>query len=395
MKIAITGASGFVGSAIVQRLARDGHSCVCWRRQESLLSEELLRLAQWQFGILGDPGASDALVAGCDAVVHAALDRPATSFRQAGDHNVLAFAETNILGTLQLIEAARRQGVPKFVMVSTGAVHENVLDDRPLDEAHPRWPTTHYGAHKAALEMFVHSYGWGHSYDISAVRPCSVYGVRTPLAENKWFPLVDAVVREQPVTCRKGGKVVHADDVAAAITLLLHADGTAGQVYNCCDQYVSEYRVATLVKEITGSPSAIEGLPTSARHTIDTSKLQQLGMTFGGESLLRSTLSTMIDRLARDAPGRWGDVSPGCAGVRPCFRFLCRVRAVRLATWLDRYACNSPGRSNPRLREAMRGSEFSGRMATIVDSWRDWRPLWVSESHKRLPRMSAGSSVFF
>ena len=56
------------------------------------------------------------------------------------------------MGTLRLIESARAAGVGRFVFISTCAVHEKILDDRPLDEAHPLWAMSHYGAHKAAIE---------------------------------------------------------------------------------------------------------------------------------------------------------------------------------------------------------------------------------------------------
>ena len=67
---------------------------------------------------------------------------------------MLEFVEKNVLGTLQLIRAARQANVGRFVFVSTCAVHEKILDDRPLDETHPTWATRHYGAHKAAIEQF-------------------------------------------------------------------------------------------------------------------------------------------------------------------------------------------------------------------------------------------------
>ncbi len=54
--------------------------------------------------------------------------------------------------------------MPRFVFISTCAVHDVILADRPLDEAHPLWPKSHYGAHKAALEKFVHSYGLGQGW---------------------------------------------------------------------------------------------------------------------------------------------------------------------------------------------------------------------------------------
>ena len=94
-----------------------------------------------------------------NGIIHLALRR-----------DLVAFAERNILGTLRLMEAARAAGVRRFILISTCAVHEKILDDRPLDETHPLWPASHYGAHKAALEAFVHSYGIGQGWEVCAFR---------------------------------------------------------------------------------------------------------------------------------------------------------------------------------------------------------------------------------
>ena len=139
---------------------------------------------------------------------------------------MIEFAQKNVVGTLMLIEAARRAGVGRFVFISTCAVHEKILDDRPLDEAHPLWATSHYGAHKAAIKKFVHSYGLGEGYPICALRPTGVYGVTRPIKHSKWFDLVSAVVRGETVRCSRGGKEVHAADVAKAVGVLLAAGAT-------------------------------------------------------------------------------------------------------------------------------------------------------------------------
>lgn len=295
MKIAITGATGFLGRYVVQRLAADGHQLRGWYRPDSDRGgfEEQADSIEWIGGQLGDAESARSLVKGCDAVVHGALWRPGKGFRGA-EGNLVKFAEVNLVGTLALIESARAAGVPRFVFVSTCAVHEKILDDRPLDETHPLWPFSHYGAHKAAIEKFIHSYGLGHEYPICALRPTGIYGAARPVEQSKWYDLVQTVVRGEPVECRFGGKEVHAADVAKAIEVLLTVDGIAGEAYNCCDMYISEYDVATIAKELTGSSSEIVGEQRRPKNQIATDKIQALGMEFGGEALLRETTRQLI-----------------------------------------------------------------------------------------------------
>jgi nucleoside-diphosphate-sugar epimerase len=296
MRIAVTGATGFLGRYLVAELITQGHHCCCWYRMTSDRSGfGVPRDAiTWVPGDLDDPQSAQDLLRDCDAVVHAALFRPSGRF-VVGEGDLLTFVEKNIVGTIRLIEAARRAELARFVFISTCAVHDKILDDRQLDETHPLWPISHYGAHKAALEAFVHSYGFGHGFPICALRPTGIYGLAHPVRTSKWFDLVAAVVRGEDVTCRRGGKEVHAADVARAAALLLLAKPIAGECYNCCDRYVSEFEVATLARELARSPSAIQGEAPTPRHQIVTAKIEALGMRFGGLSLLKQTIAELIE----------------------------------------------------------------------------------------------------
>jgi nucleoside-diphosphate-sugar epimerase len=298
MRIAVTGATGFLGRYLVSRLAASGNICRCWYRPASdrggfSVPESSI---EWAPGELGDRQAAAQLVEDCEAVVHAALHHPGGRFR-GGEGDLIEFVEKNVQGSLQLIEAARRAGVGRFVFISTCAVHEKILDDRPLDETHPLWATSHYGAHKAAVEQFVHSYGFGGGYGICALRPTGIYGVARPMEDSKWFGLVRSVARGEPVECHGGGKEVHAADVAQAVEILLQAEGIAGEVYNCYDHYVSQYDVATIAKQITGSRSEIRGRTAAAKHQIVTEKIRRLGVNFGGRPLLEQTIRQMLAAL--------------------------------------------------------------------------------------------------
>jgi nucleoside-diphosphate-sugar epimerase len=200
------------------------------------------------------------------------------------------------------METARQKGVPRIVFISTCAVHEIILPDRPLDETHPLWPTSAYGAHKAALEKFVHIYGLGEGWPICALRPTGIYGLAHPAARSRWFDLVGKVLRGEEIASPRGGKEVHALDVARAVEILLRVEPNviAGQAFNCYDRYVAEEEVAGIAKELSGSRSVIRPMNRGPKNQIQTGKLRALGMTFGGEPLLRQTVAELV--AAHDGP---------------------------------------------------------------------------------------------
>jgi nucleoside-diphosphate-sugar epimerase len=299
MRIAVTGATGFVGRYIVSHLAEAGHRLVCWRRPGSdvggfpdSIPEGALT---WIEGSLGDDRAAKELLEGADAVVHAAIDHPGGRFR-GNEGNLLEFFDRNVMGTLRLIEEARRRDLKRFVFISTCAVHDEILTDRPLDEAHPTWSASHYGAHKAAIEAFVSSYGLGARMPICALRPCGVYGLARPPRKSKWFDLVQKVAAGEPVECRGGGKEVHAVDVSRGVEILLDADAQAvsGRMFNCCDRYVSEYEVAHVARRLAGADGPIGGAETHPKHQIATDRIRSLGMTFGGAARLEATIAQLV-----------------------------------------------------------------------------------------------------
>ncbi len=283
---------------IVKHLDQAGHRLRCWFRPESDRSGfETQNAIEWIPGDLQDRQASVRLAQGVDAVVHAALQWEREGASRAADHGDLtAFLEANLMGSVRLFQAAFDAKVPRFVFISTCAVHDVILSDRPLDETHPLWPKSHYGAHKAALEKFVHSYGLGQGWPICALRPTGIYGLAQPAPSSRWFDLVGQVLRNEPITSALGGKEVHASDVAKAVELLLLADTQviAGQAFNCYDRYVSEQEVARIAKELSGSSSSIADLNRGPKNQIVTEKLRKLGMTFGGNDLLRQTVGELV-----------------------------------------------------------------------------------------------------
>ena len=293
MRIALTGATGFVGRHLAARLISDGHTLRCWRRPTSDTTG-LPDAIEWVEGGLHDPASVGPLLDRCDALIHAAMHKSGDF--QSPPASLAQYAELNVLGSLRLFEAAAERGPLRTVYLSSGGVHDVVLEDRPLDESHPLWPMSLYGAHKAALEAFVSALGRGQRVPICVVRSCAVYGLAYRPPASRWFGLVGCVARGERVELKGGRKVVHAADVAAACSLLLHADRDAivGEVFNCCDRYVSRHEVATIARELSGSDAEIVGEPSEPKHTIETGKLTSLGMRFGGTERLRATIAELL-----------------------------------------------------------------------------------------------------
>ena len=294
MLIAITGATGFLGRYIVNHLIAQWHRCRCWYRPCSdrggFADEGKI---EWVPGALNDAKACDALVRGADGVVHSAL---------GWTGGLVEYAQTNVVGTLQLMEKAKRAGAGRFVFIASCVVHEIILDDRKLDEAHPLSPTSQYGAYKAAIEMFVHSLGLGDKWGVCSLRPTGIYGLARPVQKSQWFNLVREVVTGKSIRSSAGGKQVHAADVAKAVGILLATpvQTIAGQVYNCYDLYVADQDIAMIAKRLTDSSSHIERLNKGPKHQIDTTKIRQLGMGFGGPALFEKTIGQLVEAVRRE-----------------------------------------------------------------------------------------------
>ena len=150
MRIGLTGGTGFLGRYIIDLLLQEGHQLNCWYRSDADLPHADHPNINWVHGVLNEPEHAAQLVDGCDAMVHSGLFKKGPGFR-GSEGDMVEYLEKNLIGTIRLIDTARSANVQRFVFVSTCAVHEKILDDRPLDESHPTWATTHYGAHKAAI----------------------------------------------------------------------------------------------------------------------------------------------------------------------------------------------------------------------------------------------------
>jgi nucleoside-diphosphate-sugar epimerase len=251
MLVAVTGASGFIGSFTARAMHAAGHRVRALVRPTSRRDHIAPYVAEWREGDAADPQSMAGLVAGVEAVAHIAADWDAL------ERSPVTHFFRNVLASLELLEASRQAGVGQFLFVSSGAVNHEILQGRPLDETHPTWPNSIYGAYKASIEPFLKAYHHTYSMNTSSWRPVAVYGVDPVLKSSQWFDVIDAARKGERIDTPKGGKVTHVQDVADALTLALGDESVSGQIYNLVDGYMYWQVAAEFAKEISGSSAEI------------------------------------------------------------------------------------------------------------------------------------------
>ncbi|GMV36101.1 MAG: epimerase [Fimbriimonadales bacterium] len=253
MKVALTGASGFLGHYLTKELLDRGHQVRALVRESS--RRELL--SKWGVemvpGDLHDVASLEALVDGTEVVLHNALEW--VNFTESPRE---AF-ETNVGRSLDLLEFARKHGRQQFIFVSSIAALGAVAPDIPLSEIHPIWPDTIYGTCKAMVDDACTGYHHVYGMNTSSWRPALVYGV--DMLDPKratWRNLILSVARGEPFSSDEGGSVNSMEDTAHAIVLAVGNPAVAGQQYNVVDCYCYKQQVAQFAKELSGSSAVIE-----------------------------------------------------------------------------------------------------------------------------------------
>ncbi len=217
MRLALTGATGFVGSTLMDLALAEGHELKALTRRDQPSRANV----EWVRGDLSAHDALAELASGCDAVVHVAgvVNAPDRAGFEAG----------NIAGTQAMVAAARKTNVPRFVHVSSLAAREPQLSDYGWSKA---------GAEEAARE----AEGW------VAVRPPAIYGPR----DTEMFEIFRAAMAGiVPLPPRGRASLIHAQDLARLLlTLAVAADAPRGVVYEADDNRPNGWSHAEMARLI-------------------------------------------------------------------------------------------------------------------------------------------------
>jgi len=284
MKIAITGLSGFLGHYVAKKLFERDVQMQALVRNTSNTShlkdyEEKITFVQ---GDLGDKESLIKFVKDADVVIHMAYERNGAGFHDSANKDLKRLLDVNLSGSLELLDASKQNGVKQFIFTSSCAVYGYIFPSIKLDEQHPLVPDSNYGAYKAAVEAFCHSYFLSNDINTTIFRPVGIYGIDPYMAHSEWYELIKNIKNGVDVEVVGGGKIVDVTDVAHAIDLAIDNKNAFGKVYNLVDFYVDNMTIATMAKEICDSKSKISGVPKQPINTIDNTESKKLGVRYVG-----------------------------------------------------------------------------------------------------------------
>ncbi|MEM1013039.1 MAG: NAD(P)-dependent oxidoreductase [Planctomycetota bacterium] len=302
MKVALTGASGFIGSNIAQTLAKAGHDVIALVRETSRRDHIEEHVADFVVGDAADREAMAKLCTRVDAVVHNAVDWSAAIPAFGGSKSTTAYEHfrTNVTGSLDLLETARLSDVGQFLFISSGAVNDEIVTSPTITETHPTWSGNLYGAYKASIEPFLKAYRTQFGMNTSSWRPVAVYGVDPTLERSQWFNLIDKARRGEKVDAPGGGKITHVQDIADAITFAIGDDQTAGEIYNLAERYLHKCVPPQIAAELSGSGGEVVDYSGSGgpKNQYDTSKAVDFFDRHGHEIGLRRGLGGVRQYVA-------------------------------------------------------------------------------------------------
>ena len=237
-RILVTGADGFIGSHLVERLVRRGCDVRAFVQYNSMGSwgwlddspADIRRDLDVFAGDIRDPHGVRTSMNGCEAVLHlAALIAIPYSY-----HSPQTYVETNVLGTLNIVQSARDLGVERVVHTSTSEVY-GTARFVPITEAHPLQGQSPYSASKIGADQIALSFYAAFGTPVTVIRPFNTYGPRQ--SARAVIPTVITQIAAGAQEIKLGAVHPTRDftfvaDTARAFEALAECDAAVGQTVN-------------------------------------------------------------------------------------------------------------------------------------------------------------------
>ena len=264
MKALVTGGAGFIGSNVVKLLLNEGHEVMVLDDLSSGYRQNLDSLPQAAFveGDIRDHELVSEIMQKVEVVFHLAAS---VGNRRSID-NPIQDSQVNVIGTLNVLDAARNAGVRKIVYSSSAGIFGE-LKHLPIAEDHPTEPDTPYGVSKLAAEKLCLVYA--HLYPLEAIslRYFNVYGVNQRYdAYGNVMPIFARwLLNGEPLVIYDDGEqtrdFVNVQDVAWANLLAAKAEGVSGAFNIASGTAITINHLAELMRSLGEDDVGVEYQP--------------------------------------------------------------------------------------------------------------------------------------
>jgi UDP-glucose 4-epimerase len=262
MNCTVLGGGGFIGSAITDRLLIEGHKVKVLVRSNRppyrpFSPKEPI---QWMAGDFADEEHLKKVMNETDVVFHLAC----TTLPKSSNEHMVYDIESNLIGSLRLLQAARAVGVRKIIFISSGGTVYGHPKYLPIDESHPTNPIVSYGITKLAIEKYILMYA--QLYDLQAIilRVSNPYGERQRIetAQGAVGIFLKRALAGELIEIWGDGTTtrdyIHVSDVATAFTKAMTYEGPH-RIFNVSTSIGTSINdLVKLIQEIVGRPVQVE-----------------------------------------------------------------------------------------------------------------------------------------
>ncbi len=266
MNSLVLGGNGFIGVHLVEGLRARGHRVRIYDRSPNKLGLPLPEGAEYVEGELGNYGLVREAVEGMEVVFHLV----STTLPKTSNDDPMYDVRSNLVDTVQLLEACVDAGVRKVVFASSGGTVYGPPLFVPIPEDHPTDPITSYGIVKLAVEKYLGLFSHLHGLDYAALRISNPYGpYQNPAGQQGAVPVfLRRLYTGEPITIWGDGGVVrdylYISDLVEALALAAET-GTRRKVFNVgSGRGTSLNELVALMAEVVGEQPEVRYLPARA-----------------------------------------------------------------------------------------------------------------------------------
>ena len=264
MKCALIGGGGFIGSHLSETLLAQGHEVTVFDRQEARFLSEVDRAgASVITGNFLNQADIQKTLTNVDVVYHLL----SATVPQTSNEDPTFDVQTNILGTLQLLNAAKEAQVKKVVFSSSGGTVYGIPKEIPIKESHPTDPISSYGITKLTIEKYLYLYATLYQINYCILRIANAYGERQPVTGTQGVigAFLNKAIHNIDVTVWGDGSVIrdyiYIDDIVNAFIKASTYDGEP-RIFNIgVGQGHSLNDILNIIEQVIQRPLVVNRMP--------------------------------------------------------------------------------------------------------------------------------------